>query len=44
MYEEKRSGGDRKRPVLEEVLSELQKGDTFVVFNLNRVARSPSHL
>jgi DNA invertase Pin-like site-specific DNA recombinase len=44
IYEEKRSGGDRKRPVLEEILSSLQPGDTFVVFKLDRVARSLSHL
>ena len=44
IYEEKRSGGDRKRPVLEQVLSSLKPGDTFVVFKLDRVARSLSHL
>lgn len=42
--EEKKSGGDRTRPILEKVLSSLQPGDTFVVFKLDRVARSLSHL
>jgi len=44
IFEEKRSGGDRKRPILEEVLRSLEPGDTFVVFKLDRVARSLSHL
>lgn len=44
IYEEKRSGGDRRRPVLENVLSQLKAGDTFVVYKLDRVARSLSHL
>lgn len=44
IHEEKRSGGDRKRPVLEQVLSELQPGDTLVVYKLDRIARSLSHL
>lgn len=44
IHEEKRSGGDRKRPVLEKVLESLQPGDSLVVFKLDRVARSLSHL
>ncbi len=44
IYQEKRSGGDRKRPVLAEVLSLLQPVDTLVVFKLDRIARSLSHL
>lgn len=44
IYEEKRSGGDRKRPILEQVLSSLKPGDTFVCYKLDRVARSLSHL
>lgn len=44
IYEEKRSGGDRQRPVLAKLLSNLQPGDTLVVFKLDRVARSLIHL
>lgn len=44
VYEEKRSGGDRKRPILRQMLDELQPGDTLVVFKLDRVARSLKHL
>jgi len=44
IYEEKRSGGDRRRPVLAKVLAELKAGDTLVVFKLDRIARSLSHL
>lgn len=44
IYQEKRSGGDRKRPVLEQLLRELRPGYTLVVFKLDRVARSLSHL
>lgn len=44
IFEEKRSGGDRGRPILEDALCSLSAGDTFVVFKLDRVARSLSHL
>ncbi len=44
IHEEKRSGGDRKRPVLAKVLDDLQPGDTLVVYKLDRVARSLKHL
>jgi len=44
IFEEKRSGGDRKRPVLEAVVCGLQPGDCLVVFKLDRIARSLSHL
>lgn len=44
IHEEKRSGGDRKRPVLEAVLADLRPGDEFVVYKLDRIARSLSHL
>jgi len=44
ILEEKRSGGDRGRPLLEKALSALQPGDAFVVYKLDRVARSLSHL
>lgn len=44
IYEEKRSGGDRNRPILNKLLSEIQPGDTLVVFKLDRIARSLVHL
>lgn len=43
IYEEKASGGDRERTVLNKLLSELQAGDSLVVFKLDRVARSLAH-
>jgi DNA invertase Pin-like site-specific DNA recombinase len=42
-YEEKKSGADTKRPELEKALSQLQPGDTLVVYKLDRVARSLRH-
>lgn len=44
VFEEKRSGGDRRRPVLAGLLDQLQAGDTLVVYKLDRVARSLKHL
>lgn len=44
VFEEKKSGGSTKRPVLEAVLCKLQPGDIFVVYKLDRVARSLQHL
>jgi len=44
VFEEKRSGGDRHRPVLGQVLSGLKAGDVLVVYKLDRVARSLRHL
>lgn len=43
IHEEKRSGADRRRPVLRAVIDRLQPGDTLVVFKLDRVARSLQH-
>lgn len=40
VYQEKRSGGSMKRPVLEEMLSKIGPGDTVVVYKLDRIARS----
>ncbi len=40
IHEEKRSGGNLRRPVLEQVLSSLNAGDTLVVHKLDRIARS----
>lgn len=44
IFEEKRSGGDRHRPVLCQVLSCLKGGDVLVVYKLDRIARSLRHL
>jgi len=43
IYEEKRSAVKR-RPVLEEVLSRVGPGDVLVVYKMDRLARSLSHL
>jgi DNA invertase Pin-like site-specific DNA recombinase len=43
IYEEKRSAV-MDRPVLEEVLSSLAAGDVLVVYKMDRLARSLSHL
>lgn len=40
IFEEKRSGGDRRRPVLHALLDQLQAGDVLVVYKLDRLARS----
>lgn len=44
MFQEKRSGGDSRRPVLESLLEALQPGDVLVVYKLDRIARSLKHL
>jgi DNA invertase Pin-like site-specific DNA recombinase len=44
IHQEKKSGGDRRRPVLAAVLEKLHRGDTLVVFKLDRIARSLKHL
>ncbi|MCY4142892.1 MAG: recombinase family protein [Gammaproteobacteria bacterium] len=40
IYRERCSGGDRKRPVLNEMLDYLRLGDTVVVVKLDRLSRS----
>ncbi|RAM66158.1 recombinase family protein [Herbaspirillum rubrisubalbicans] len=40
IYEEKKSGGNMRRPVLEKILFKIKPGDTVVVYKLDRVARS----
>lgn len=40
VFEEKKSGGDARRPVLEKAISALSRGDVFVVYKLDRMARS----
>ena len=37
---EKRSGATLRRPVLDKLLRNLKRGDTLVVYKLDRVARS----
>lgn len=44
VFEEKRSGGDRRRPILAGLLDQVQRGDTLVVYKLDRIARSLKHL
>jgi DNA invertase Pin-like site-specific DNA recombinase len=44
IHEEKRSGATLRRPVLEKLLRNLKRGDTLVVYKLDRVARSLKHL
>ena len=44
IFEEKASGADRSRPELARAVAACQRGDTFVVHKLDRVARSMSHL
>lgn len=40
IYQEKRSGGNMRRPQLEELLLSLSPGQTVVVYKLDRIARS----
>src|SRR5687768_11303038 len=44
IHVEKRSGADARRPVLAALLARLTAGDVLVVYKLDRVARSLSHL
>ena len=44
IYQEKISGGKRDRPELQNCLKSLRAGDTLVVYRLDRLARSMSHL
>jgi DNA invertase Pin-like site-specific DNA recombinase len=44
LYQEPASGAKAERPVLEEVLGYLRKGDTLVVWRLDRLGRSLTHL
>ncbi len=43
-FEEKESGKRKNRPQLEELLKVLRKGDTVVVYKLDRISRSTKHL
>ena len=40
IYQEKSSGGDRERPMLNEMLDYLRPGDTVVIVKLDRLSRS----
>jgi DNA invertase Pin-like site-specific DNA recombinase len=44
IYEEQESGAKRNRPVLADVLSRLRKGDSFICWRFDRIARNASHL
>ncbi|MEI4617343.1 recombinase family protein [Bacillus cereus] len=44
IFQEKISGANRKRPELELALDMLREGDTFIVYKLDRLARSVKHL
>ncbi len=44
IFEEKASGAQRNRPALQEALSYLRKGDTLVIWKLDRLARSLKQL
>lgn len=44
IYSESMSGTKKKRPALTKALRALRKGDTLVVWKLDRIARSINHL
>lgn len=44
IYTDKISGSKKERPGLDKCLSELQEGDTLLVWRLDRLGRSMSHL
>lgn len=44
VHQEHGSGASRARPVLTQLLKEIQAGDVLVVVHLDRLARSVSHL
>jgi DNA invertase Pin-like site-specific DNA recombinase len=44
IYEEKASGGKDDRPELAKALDALREGDTFIVYKLDRLARSTQKL
>ena len=44
IYEEKMSGKIKDRPALDEALNFMRKGDTLVVWKLDRLGRSLKHL
>ena len=44
IFSEKQSGSIKERPVMEQCLRTLRKGDTLVVWRLDRLGRSLKHL
>lgn len=44
IFEEKESGKRKNRPQLDELLKVLRKGDTVIVYKLDRISRSTKHL
>jgi len=44
IFEEKLSGGLRARPQLARALDRIRRGDTLIVWKIDRLARSLSHL
>ena len=44
IYQEKRTGFDRRRPQLEKMLQEIGHGDTLIIASLDRLARSTHDL
>jgi len=44
IYQEKRTGFDRRRPQLEKMLKEIAQGDTLIISSLDRLARSTHDL
>lgn len=44
IFEEKESGKRKNRPELDELLKVLRRGDTVVVYKLDRISRSTKHL
>jgi len=43
IHEEKRSGGDRNRPIIKKVIDTLQPGDTLVVVRDTHFQRQTNH-
>ncbi len=44
IFEEKKTGTDRKRPQLSKMLKEIAEGDTLIITSLDRLARSTRDL
>lgn len=44
IYEEKKSGAAKNRPMLDLAIKDLRKGDTLVVWRIDRLARTGTEL
>lgn len=44
IFKEKMTGTKKERPQLQEMIQHLRKGDTVVVYKLDRISRSTKHL